>query len=103
MIHASELAELAYRDAAAEVAALRATSVLVVDDVGVERLDRDGIYTRFFGALMNARYGAAGFTVLTTNLTTDETRERYGERVYDRIRERAVWFDIAHGSLRGQR
>lgn len=103
MIHASELAELAYREAADELIALRTTSFLVIDDLGVERLDKQEIFQRFFGALLNARYGAAGFTAITTNLTTDEMQERYGARVYDRLRERCVWLDIAHGSLRGVR
>lgn len=102
MIHASELAELAYRDAEAEILALRRTKMLVIDDLGVERLDGKDIFQTFFGALLNARYGSAGYTAITTNLTTADVTARYGARVYDRLRERAVWFDINHGSLRGQ-
>jgi DNA replication protein DnaC len=103
MIHASELAELAYRDAEAEIYALRRTQMLVIDDLGTERLDGKDIFQTFFGALLNARYGAPGFTAITTNLSTDDVTKRYGARVYDRLRERAAWFDISHGSLRGMK
>lgn len=103
MIHATELAELAYKDSEAEILALRGTQMLVIDDLGTERLDRADIFQVFFGGLMNARYGAAGLTAITTNLTTAEITERYGVRVFDRLRERAAWFDITHGSLRGMK
>jgi DNA replication protein DnaC len=103
MIHASEMAELAYRDSEAEILALRRTQMLVIDDLGTERLDGKDIFQTFFGALLNARYGAPGFTAITTNLTTDDVTKRYGARVYDRLRERAAWFDICHGSLRGMK
>lgn len=103
MIHATELAELAYKDAEAEILALRGSQMLVIDDLGTERLDKAEIFQVFFGGLMNARYGAAGLTAITTNLTTAEITERYGARVYDRLRERAAWFDITHGSLRGMK
>lgn len=101
MIHATELAELAYRDAEAEILALRGTQMLVIDDLGTERLDGKDIFQMFFGGLMNARYGAAGLTAITTNLNAEAITERYGIRVFDRLRERAAWFDITHGSLRG--
>lgn len=105
-IHATELVDLAYRgdDTTLDtIAALRRTSMLVIDDLGTERLDGAGIYTRFVGGLLNARYGSGGITAITTNCTNDEILERYGDRVYDRLKERAAWFEIEHRSLRRSR
>lgn len=78
---------------------LRRAKILVVDDLGAEE-DRRGFHP-YLDWLINARYGASGWTVLTTNLPMESFRHRYGERIYDRLKHRVLWFDLDHDSLRG--
>jgi DNA replication protein DnaC len=73
--------------------------VLVIDDIGTEH--KTDQFQTLFDGLMNARYEQDGITILTTNLTSDTFLERYGKRIYDRIRGRGQWYEIAHASLRG--
>jgi IstB-like ATP binding protein len=80
---------------------LAAAPVLVLDDVGAEYIDNAGVYRCFIDWLLNKRYGSAGLTVITTNLSGESFGEQYGERIYDRLRHRAVWYDVEGGSLRG--
>lgn len=63
--------------------------MLGIDDVGTEPMEM-----MYYGAklypfvdLITKRYEEQLFTMFTTNLDSDGLRERYGERVYDRIRE----------------
>jgi DNA replication protein DnaC len=101
--HISELATTGLYggdDDKKERATLKSCKVLVLDDVGTEHLT-DTFQTLLDG-LMNARYEDDGATVLTTNLTSEQFLSRYGKRIYDRLRGRGQWYDIAHESLRGQ-
>lgn len=83
---------------------LEEARVAVIDDVGSEPQDTKGYaYAAFFDAI-ERRYDAGGKTILTTNLTLDEFRQRYGTgvgvRFWDRIRGDARWVDIAGKSMR---
>lgn len=62
---------------------------LAVDDLG-----REPSEVLEFGNVLNPicnlieyRYDRQLFTIISTNLTPDELQNRYGERVYDRMRE----------------
>jgi len=80
---------------------LQRAQVLVIDDLGLEK-DPRRTFQPYMDWLINTRYGGDGWTVLTTNLTVEDFRKRYGERIYDRLRHRACWYEIAHESLRGK-
>lgn len=80
---------------------LARAQILVIDDLGLERDPKRKMGT-YLENLINVRYGGDGWLVLTTNLPPDDFKRRYGERIYDRLRQRAEWFEIAHGSLRGE-
>lgn len=80
---------------------LERARVLVIDDLGLEK-DPRKTFQPYMDWLVNTRYGGDGWLVLTTNLTVEEFRKRYGERIYDRMRHRANWYEIAHESLRGK-
>jgi hypothetical protein len=80
---------------------LERAQVLVIDDLGLEK-DPRRTFQPYMDWLINTRYGGDGWTVLTTNLTVEDFRKRYGERIYDRLRHRACWYEIAHESLRGR-
>lgn len=97
--HVSELIGL-FRDTAARQR-MSDAKVLVLDDLGVEYQDKNGIFLALLDALLNARYGAAGLTVITTNLSAGEFEQHVGARIYDRLRGRGDWWDCPGESLRG--
>lgn len=60
--------------------------VLVIDDLGVEYLDKNGFFNSRFDEIMDARYNNFRKTIITTNLAPDNFQKRYGKRVTTRIR-----------------
>lgn len=76
--------------------------LLVIDDIGAEYSDAKGYSRSMFDALINARYADQLRTVLTTNLTGKQFKERYGERIADRIREAGRFVELDSASLRGK-
>jgi DNA replication protein DnaC len=80
---------------------LERAQILAIDDLGLEKDPRKR-FQPYLDWLFNARYSGAGWTVVTTNLPIDSFRQRYGERIYDRLRQRAEWFDLAGASMRGR-
>lgn len=99
-LHSSEFLVMGLYDHEEERDRLKRTMALVVDDQGVERLDAGGVGLALFDWLINARYGAAGYTLITTNLPWEQFRERYGERIADRLKEQADWYDLEGESMR---
>lgn len=79
----------------------RRPQILVIDDLGLER-DPQRRFQPYMDWLINERYEGEGWLVITTNVPADEFRTRYGERIYDRLRDRAAWYEISHESLRGR-
>lgn len=75
-------------------------SMLVIDDLGVEYLDAHGSFLTTLDGLIDARYAGGLRTVITTNLTADAFKARYGERIADRIRETGEFVELAGKSLR---
>ena len=60
-----------------------------IDDLGTEPsevLDYDNVYTPVID-LLTKRYEEQLFTVITTNLTPQQIREHYGDRIADRLNE----------------
>lgn len=76
---------------------------LVIDDLGMEYDDKQGAFRSFLDGLVNARYAMQLPTVITTNLPVDDFKERYGERIADRIREAGSFVGLAGDSLRGRK
>jgi hypothetical protein len=78
--------------------------LLVIDDLGMEPIDPKGYGYAAIYDLMDRRYDANRKTLITTNLTQAEFRERYGTgtgaRLWDRVREVGRWVDIGGVSLR---
>jgi len=60
------------------------TPVLMIDDLGTEPMYR-GITVEYLFTLLNERCAARRHTVIATNLTPAEIKERYGERVASRL------------------
>lgn len=76
--------------------------LLAIDDLGMEYADAKGSFVALFDGLFNTRYADQRRTVITTNLPVAVFRERYGERVADRIREAGRYVELDDPSLRGQ-
>lgn len=81
-----------------------ASTLLGIDELGEENVDvrRYGNISSPICELIYLRYDRRLFTVLTTNLTPKEIRERYGDRIADRLNEMAVKIVFRSPSFRGQ-
>lgn len=66
------------------LSALMETPLLLIDDLGTEPLMSNVTVTQLFN-LLNERQLAGRHTVISTNLTVDELRQRYTERVTSRL------------------
>lgn len=97
-IGAPALARLATWDA--QVEQLGRVQRLVIDDLGAEHLHEKSGFIALFDEVINARYAGLRQTVITTNMTAEDFRGRYGARVVDRIRERGQFVTVGGASLR---
>ena len=52
--------------------------------------------------LISERYASRRFTIFTTNLDTDQIREKYGARIYDRLKECCTSIVFSNDSYRGR-
>ena len=71
---------------------------LVVDDLGAE--DAPGVRGKM-DSLIYHRHGRILTTLITTNLSVDRLRDRYGDRVLDRLAEWGQIVEISGRSMRG--
>jgi DNA replication protein DnaC len=76
---------------------------LVLDDLGSEFADAKGSLQTDLDELIDAFYGDRRPLIITTNVTRDDFKKRYGERISDRFRECGRWFEIRAQSLRGKK
>lgn len=86
-----------------DMAPLEQALVLAIDDLGMEYGDEKGSFLATLDGLINTRYAARLYTVITTNLPMAEFRRRYGERIADRFREVGAFVELNGASLRGRR
>lgn len=84
------------------MAPIEGCSLLVIDDLGVEFADAKGFAMSTLDALINQRYADQLPTIMTTNLTADGFKARYGERLADRLRETGAFVWCGGASLRGK-
>lgn len=73
---------------------------LILDDLGAEYLDAKGSFLVDLDELIDCYYASQRPLVITTNLGGEAFRQRYGERIADRLRESGEWFGITEPSLR---
>lgn len=73
---------------------------LVLDDLGAEYLDAKGSFNVDLDELIDTYYAEERPLIITTNLQAAAFKQRYGERVVDRIRECGKWVDISASSMR---
>jgi DNA replication protein DnaC len=76
---------------------------LVIDDLGVSYLKRDGLVVGLLEQLIIEREGSESPLLLSTNLPPQQFRAVFGERVYDRLAGAwGAWIDVRGPSLRGK-
>ncbi len=83
--------------------ALMMPPLLVIDDLGTEYADRKGFLLSLIDALIDGRHANYRRTIMTTNMPASVFKERYGERIADRIRESGQFFGVSGESMRGKR
>lgn len=90
IVDAREIAWMC-RDRHQEWRALSRRNMLAIDDLGTEPVEIQdyGNHLSPVIDLLYKRYDEQLFTIITTNLTPKEIRERYGERIADRLNEMA--------------
>ena len=81
--------------------ALAKAKRLVVDDMGTEYADPNGSFLVDFEELVDLRWRAKLPMLIITNLDKIDFKERYGERIADRIRSEGRWISCKRESLRG--
>ncbi len=98
---AKEIANIARTDYPAFLTLMRAP-MLAVDDVGIEPLEvmEYGNVVSPMVELLTKRYDGQLFSLLTTNLTPEGIRKRYGDRIADRLNEMAIVIPFKNSSYR---
>ncbi|MGV8123508.1 MAG: AAA family ATPase [Candidatus Xenobiia bacterium LiM19] len=72
--------------------------ILCIDDMGMELATERNM--ALLEMIIDYRYSHLLTTIITTNLPHDAFRERYTERIIDRLREWGIFFEIPGISLR---
>lgn len=82
----------------------RNTPMLAIDDLGLEPtevLDYGNVLNPIID-LLSYRYNEQLFTIITTNLTGKQIREKYGDRIADRFNEMMRVIIFQEQSYRGK-
>ncbi|MBP2637767.1 MAG: replication protein DnaC [Firmicutes bacterium] len=78
---------------------LRNTQLLVIDDLGAEY--QNGWVLNKVDAIVSERYNRCRATIITTNMTSEQMKSTYAERVIDRLRSTCDILTFIGQSLRG--
>ena len=81
---------------------LISVNMLGIDDLGTEPsevMDYGNVYTPVID-LLTKRYEEQLFTIITTNLTPQQIREHYGDRIADRLNEMVEKIVFKNGTYR---
>ena len=81
---------------------LISVDMLGIDDLGTEPaevMDYGNVYTPVID-LLTKRYEEQLFTIITTNLTPQQIREHYGDRIADRLNEMVKKIVFSNGTYR---
>lgn len=84
--------------AEARFASWRLCSLLVLDDLGTELVTPT--WQQALDDILDFRYQHSARTILPTNLTAEEFKKRYGDRISDRIREGGTVKELSGKSMR---
>jgi DNA replication protein DnaC len=87
-----------------EFAKIMRFSMLGIDDLGTEpgEIMEYGNISSPIRRLLETRYNTQSFTFITTNLTPSQIREKYGDRIADRLNEMFEKIVFKNSSYRGR-
>lgn len=87
-----------------EFAKIVRLSMLGIDDLGTEpgEIMDYGNVSSPIRRLLEARYNTQSFTFITTNLTPSQIREKYGDRIADRLNEMFEKIVFKNSTYRGR-
>ena len=92
------------KEARDDYGSLFTEELLIIDDLGEEPNEVmvfGNVYTPVKD-LLSERYDSRMFTIITTNLDADRLCDRYGPRIYDRMKEVYTSIAFLHESYRAQ-
>lgn len=78
----------------------QSASALIIDDLGVEFVDAKGNFLVILDGIIDYFYAQKRALILTTNLTGDDFKLRYGERITSRLRQGKGWRAVGGADLR---
>jgi DNA replication protein DnaC len=87
----------------AEMERLFTRNPIAIDDLGTEYQDAKGNFMAILDEVIDVRYDHSRPTYITTNLDASAFKERYGERIADRIRESGRFVSLSDASMRGRK
>lgn len=76
------------------------SSALVLDDLGAEYADPKGSFAADLDELVDVFYASMRPLLITTNCDRETFKDRYGERIADRLRECGRWISVTGESMR---
>jgi len=77
-------------------------AMLVIDDLGAEYCPDSGFFQSIIDEIIDVRYELGRSTIISTNLSIVDFRNRYGGRITDRIKEWGWVYESKEDSLRGK-
>jgi DNA replication protein DnaC len=83
--------------AAADLKYLSRKSIILIDDLGVEKQTESGVFNEGFMKFLENYYGKL---VITTNLDVKRMIPRYGKKIFSRLMENALYIIIEGGDYR---
>lgn len=79
---------------------LRTASLLMLDDLGTETDKTDGWVITKLDAIISERYNRMLPVIITTNLTSEQMKGKYAERIIDRLKQTSLVLNFKGKSLR---
>jgi DNA replication protein DnaC len=79
---------------------IRKTGLLILDDLGAEHTE--GWVLTKVDAIISERYNRCGPIIITTNLSAEQLKKTYAERIVDRLRSTSKTITFSGKSLRGK-
>lgn len=74
------------------IASLFSKQVLVIDDIGAEKITEWAIERLYI--IINKAYERGHIVIIATNLAPDELREKYGDRIFSRLNEMCTLLEL---------
>jgi hypothetical protein len=82
---------------------LKQATSIVLDDLGAEIVDSKGVFVSLLDELIDRVYAKRSIAIVTTNLISEQLRERYGARMMSRFEQTGIFASCGMDDLRRRR